>query len=101
MTEVKLHPDANLLVEYSSGSLSPAQAVSIATHLHFCTRCQAQASTLDEIGGKFLSDVTPEQVTGDCLSTVMTKLDALDLDDEHEIRVIRPRKQLHQHCRRW
>ncbi|MFT6117581.1 MAG: hypothetical protein ACJA2J_002346, partial [Candidatus Azotimanducaceae bacterium] len=28
MTEVKLHPDANLLVEYSSGSLSPAQAVS-------------------------------------------------------------------------
>jgi putative transcriptional regulator len=84
MTEVKLHPDTNLLVEYSSGSLSPAQAVSIATHLFYCTRCRAQASTLDEIGGKFLSDVTPEQVSGDCLSSIMVRLEGLDRDGEKQ-----------------
>lgn len=88
MTEVKLHPDTNLLVEYSSGSLSPAQAVSIATHLYYCTRCQAQASTLDEIGGKFLSDVRPEHVSGDCLSSVMARLEALGPNDQQGIKAI-------------
>ena len=88
MTEVKLHPDANLLVEYSSGSLSPAQAVSIATHLFYCTRCRAQASNLDEIGGKLLSDVAPEQVSGDCLSSTMAGLEGLDLDGEKALKAV-------------
>jgi len=92
MTEVRLHPDTNLLVEYSSGSLSPAQAVSIATHLYYCTRCQAHAATLNEIGGNFLSDVAPEQLSGDCMAAVMAKLDALDGEDEEEIKAVPPRQ---------
>jgi len=87
MSEVRLHPDANLLVEYSSGSLSPALAVSVSTHLHYCTRCQAQVSTLNEIGGEFLNGVVPEQISGDCLSSVMSRLEALDNDDREEIKM--------------
>ncbi|MFT4721059.1 MAG: putative transcriptional regulator [Candidatus Azotimanducaceae bacterium] len=87
MSEVRLHPDANLLVEYSSGSLSPALAVSVSTHLHYCKRCQAHVSTLNEIGGKFLNDVAPEQVSGGCLSSVMSQLEALDRDDGEDIKV--------------
>jgi putative transcriptional regulator len=87
MSEVRLHPDTNLLVEYSSGSLSPALAVSVSTHLYYCTRCQAQVLTLNEIGGKFLNDVAPEQVSGDCLSSVMSRLEVVGGDDREEIKV--------------
>jgi len=87
MSEVRLHPDANLLVEYSSGSLSPALAVSVSTHLHYCMRCQAQVSTLNEIGGELLNDVAAEQVSGSCLSSVMSRLEVLDSDDREEIKV--------------
>jgi len=72
---VRLHPDADQLVDYSSGGLSPALCVSVSAHLHFCDACRLRNDQLAEIGGVLLEDVNPE-LLGECaLDEVLSKLD--------------------------
>ena len=80
---VRLHPDADQLVDYSSGGLSPALCVSVSAHLHFCETCRLHNDQLVEIGGVLLEDTTPEQM-GECaLEDVLTLIDK-DTDQEVE-----------------
>ena len=73
---VQLHPDGDLLVEYSAGSLSPAMCVSISAHMHFCNSCRAENQRLTEIGGSLLNEVTPEILSTSALDDVFSKIDA-------------------------
>ena len=86
MTDVRLHPNTNLLLDYSSGGLSPAQAIAISAHLFYCPHCQAKAGTLNEIGGSLLADGQPISVSSSCRASVMSLLDAAD-DGEVSLRV--------------
>lgn len=72
---VQRHPDADLLVEYSSGSLSPAMCVSVSAHMHFCDSCRDENQRLTEIGGSLLSEVTPETLSISALDDVFSKID--------------------------
>ena len=83
---VQLHPDADLLVEYSSGSLSPAMCVSVSAHLHFCDSCRDENLRLTEIGGSLLSQVAPEILSASALDNVFAKIDTEAADD-----VLKPR----------
>jgi len=71
----QLHPDGDLLVEYSSGSLSPAMCVSISAHMHFCDSCRDENLRLTEIGGSLLSEVAPEALQTSALDEVFSKID--------------------------
>jgi len=82
MTDVRLHPNTNLLLDYSSGGLSPAQAIAISAHLFYCPHCQAKAGTLNEIGGSLLADCQPISVSSSCRASVMSLLDAADDGEE-------------------
>ena len=82
MSEVRLHPNTNLLLDYSAGSLSPAQAIAISAHLFYCPHCQVKAGTLNDIGGSLLADGEGLGVSADCRSTVMALLDTGDSEPQ-------------------
>jgi len=82
--EVRLHPEADLLLDYAAGSLSPALCVSVTAHLHFCDKCRAQDIALSEIGGDLLSGVTPEEMPENALEKVLLSLNSAEISDQAE-----------------
>ena len=50
------HPPETLLLEYATGALREAQALSLATHLAYCPACRWQAERLDELIGCLPAD---------------------------------------------
>lgn len=81
---VQLHPEADLLVDYAAGSLSPALCVSITAHMHFCDKCRAQDIALSEIGGDLLTNIAPEAMPENALEKVLLSLDSADNSDQSE-----------------
>ena len=86
--QVRKHPDADMLVEYSSGGLSPAMCVSISTHLHFCDDCRLQLTQLDEIGGSLLEDVPEEALRGVTFESLLLQLEELQLEAPEAIETV-------------
>lgn len=72
----RFHPNAEFLAEYSSGSLTPAQAVSVSAHLHFCTSCRDHVHSLEEIGGLLLERANAEALSGGALERVMACIES-------------------------
>jgi putative transcriptional regulator len=89
---INKHPDHNLLVEYTAGSLSIAPAISITTHLQFCDKCRQLTRSLTEIGGELLeeSDSIPvsegllEQVLS-CLEDPVNSVEPISSDAKQEV----------------
>ncbi len=72
------HPDENMLIEFSAGTLKTALSICVSAHLHFCSRCRAQLLRLDQVGSKIMSQVEPMAVADDAFERVMEKIDAAD-----------------------
>ena len=72
---VNRHPDSELLVEYTSGSLSLAPSVSVTTHLQFCENCSRVVESLKHIGGDILEDAEAIPVSADLLEKVFLGID--------------------------
>lgn len=58
---VNRHPEPDLLVEYTSGSLGIAPCISVTAHLQYCKHCKDSVESLGDIGGALLasSEVVP------------------------------------------
>jgi putative transcriptional regulator len=70
-----LHPDLDLLTEYSAGSLSLAQAACVSVHIGFCEHCQLMAGQLADVGAVLFEGLSPEPVSQDMLHAVLARLD--------------------------
>lgn len=53
------HPDTEMLIEFSAGSLPAATAVCVATHLEYCVQCRSQVAKFTHIGGSLLAQAEP------------------------------------------
>ncbi|UTA48632.1 ChrR family anti-sigma-E factor [Simiduia sp. 21SJ11W-1] len=73
---IKHHPDDNLLIEFSAGTLAFAQSIAVSSHLHFCRHCQQRVDRLTQVGGTLMQEADAVPVSDDLLSQVMDKLDA-------------------------
>ena len=69
------HPETELLLEYSSGSLPLAPSIAVTTHLQFCGSCTATADALGDIGGNLLESQESVDVSDSLLDRVLSKLD--------------------------
>jgi len=49
---IRFHPDENMLLEYSAGTLDPALAIAVKAHLSMCTKCQASVKAYTDIGAQ-------------------------------------------------
>jgi putative transcriptional regulator len=72
---IRRHPESELLVEYTAGSLSLAPTISVTTHLQFCDECQSSVASLNEIGGRLLESEEKISVSGDLLDRVLDCID--------------------------
>ncbi len=62
MTIASHHPSADLMLSYSAGTASPSHALSVATHLEFCSSCRKSHQRNNAIGGKLIDEL---KTTGD------------------------------------
>jgi putative transcriptional regulator len=74
-TMVTYHPDTRLLNEFASGSLPLAQSACVSVHLHFCSHCKRQVNSLQDMGAEMFDSLTPSDVDGDLLDSVLAHLD--------------------------
>jgi len=72
------HPDQNMLIEFSAGTLETAPSICVSAHLHFCSSCRAKLLRLDQVGSQFMSQAEPVKVAEDALAQVMEKIDSGD-----------------------
>ncbi|HJR56167.1 MAG TPA: ChrR family anti-sigma-E factor [Rhizomicrobium sp.] len=72
---IRHHPEEALLLAHAAGSLDPAMALILATHLHFCAACRAQAALGDMVGGALLEEAQPAPLAADALARTLARLD--------------------------
>lgn len=56
MSKIKHHLTDDILMSYSSGALSEAFSLVVATHVSMCDECRARLDTFDALGGSVLDD---------------------------------------------
>lgn len=54
---IKYHPQADVLLNYAAGRLSPAYREVVAVHAQFCKGCEATINEFEQIGGNMLSEL--------------------------------------------
>ncbi|MBV1879460.1 MAG: ChrR family anti-sigma-E factor [Pseudomonadales bacterium] len=79
---VKMHPDLDMLLDYSVGGLSTALSVSISAHLHFCETCRSYKAQLEDIGGTLLDEISPRDMVGPGLDGLWSMLDGATPDTD-------------------
>lgn len=87
---IKRHPEADLLVEYTSGTMQLAPCISVTTHLQFCDKCSQAVESLKILGGSMLESGGSESVSVDLLDRV---LDCIELDSEQPASVVTHQNQ--------
>lgn len=74
----KYHPDARFLTDYSAGSLPVAQALCVATHLHYCGSCRLRVRELTELGALlFQQQTATATVPADSFGRLLERIDTL------------------------
>jgi len=73
------HPDENMLIEFSAGTLETAASICVSAHLHFCSRCRNKLLRLDQVGSQIMSQSEPMEVADNAFDQVMEKIDSADL----------------------
>lgn len=85
-TLIKHHPDANMLVEYASGSLPWGLSIAVAAHLQFCKKCQQQHADLCALGGSYLLEVPQEPLQPDAFDRLLHTISSSnDLDSSSNL----------------
>jgi putative transcriptional regulator len=69
------HPDQNMLIEFSAGTLDTAASICVSAHLHYCSSCRAQLLRLDQVGSQIMSQTAPVEVADNAFDQVMEKID--------------------------
>lgn len=74
---VKYHPDTRFLTDYTAGSLPAAQALCVATHLHYCNTCKLKVRELTALGTELFLQQTPVAVDAADFERLLSRVDAL------------------------
>lgn len=70
-------PSEHLLMSYANGTLSPPEAVVVATHLALKPANDAWVQKLQIVGGAFLDETAPVAMSGQALADTLARLDSL------------------------
>ena len=71
------HPSDELMTAYSAGNLPLSQALCVATHLEYCSRCRQSLRQLDAVGSTLMQEIHHAPVSEDLKTDVMAQLDEL------------------------
>jgi putative transcriptional regulator len=71
---IHYHPDARFLTDYAAGSLPTAQALCVATHLHYCAQCRQKVRELTELGSELFCQQAPVAVTSNDYERLLQRI---------------------------
>jgi putative transcriptional regulator len=71
---IRHHPSETLLTGFAAGTLDPGQHVAVATHLVNCSHCANWVHVLEHVGGVFLADMPPTEMSSDAFARVEARL---------------------------
>jgi len=79
MSDKQHCPSAEVLVEFSAGTLETAPSICVSAHLHYCKNCRTELMKLNEIGSQLMIQSDPANLdnTESLLATVIDKIDEL------------------------
>ncbi|MBX7199934.1 MAG: ChrR family anti-sigma-E factor [Rhodospirillaceae bacterium] len=69
------HPPADMLASFAAGTLDQGRHVVLATHLHHCPVCRAQAASFEHVGGELLAALPPSAMSADASARATAILD--------------------------
>lgn len=72
---VSRHPSPELLARYAAGSLSPAAALVVESHLSLCDRCAAAHRDALALGGLLLERLSPSELDARLFERTLARLD--------------------------
>ncbi|UTV29491.1 ChrR family anti-sigma-E factor [Photobacterium atrarenae] len=73
MTDIRYHPNTDLLADYASGDLDPASSILISSHLELCPQCQQHVAQLEVQEARSLA-LTPHEPLSEELSAMMAQI---------------------------
>ncbi|MDG2034733.1 MAG: ChrR family anti-sigma-E factor [Rhodospirillales bacterium] len=68
------HPDKDLLLSYSAGSLGEGWSLAVATHLAYCPTCRSVVESADDLGGALLDDEMPDALSPGSFEAMLKKI---------------------------
>lgn len=68
------HPDVNMLVEYTNGSLPWALSLAVKAHIQLCPHCRQHAAQMNVLGGIQLADTIEEAVTEEGFERLIARI---------------------------
>lgn len=71
---ISKHPDPQILVEYSSGTLALAPSIAVTTHLQLCGTCHGASGSLNQLGGEMIERAEATPVSEDLLEKVLANI---------------------------
>ena len=77
MDTVHKHPNDDLLVSYSAGSLPLSQALCISAHLEHCHDCGRKLGRLNRVGSELMGQLSPAPGSDDLKQRLLERLDSL------------------------
>jgi len=70
-----LHPDFELITQYTAGSLPLAQATCVSIHVNNCDHCKRLSGQLTDVGAALFEELDPLPVGDNQLNAVLARLD--------------------------
>lgn len=71
---IEHHPTDEVLLAYASGQLDESSSLLVATHLALCPRCRRIAAQDEALGGAFLEDLAPAEMSDSAMTSVMGRI---------------------------
>lgn len=78
---IEHHLSDGILLDYSSGALTEAWSIAVASHLSVCPACRDALRDAEEIGGSFLESAGCLDVSQETLGAILERLDASGGDE--------------------
>lgn len=88
--DIRHHPEDELLLALSAGSLETGTRLVLSSHLELCAHCRERLRVLDALGGALLEEAQPAPLAEAALDHVFTRIDALESAAPRLIKVSAP-----------
>lgn len=69
------HPSPELLMRLAAGTLRPAAALVVETHLAMCPQCRSERLSMEALGGVLLESMSPSEVDARLFERTLERLD--------------------------
>lgn len=95
---INYHPDINMLVEYTNGSLPWAVSLGVAAHLQLCPHCRQNTAQMSILGGIQLIDAPKEQLANDSFDRLINRIQSKNAEPKKNNGVIVAKNTMESAC---